>query len=1632
MKQNKFKLSPAGKLAAAVAIISVSVATCYAAGIVGAGDPAHNPGVNSVNGVTVVDIVKPSASGLSHNQYNEFNVNKAGAVLNNSLSAGQSKLAGQLSANQNLNGQAANIILNEVISRNPSLLLGKQEVFGMAADYILANPNGITCNSCGFINTNRTSLVVGNPLVDQGNLQGFDTRNNTNLLNIDEGYTIVGGTLDLIAPRINMLGTVDSREDINVVLGQNKISTDGKILESQKYEGTAYDSKIFGGMMANRIRIVNTAEGNGINMSSSYTARKSLDISTPGKLNLDVDPQVSSDPISSIMSWFVKEADPTPANLSGEDINVSAGEIYTSGDIVETTSGNSTTQTLKRTKIKGANISIIAKKNNHLDAAIIDGKNIIMQGDNIQLGTETVTNTHSSSSKDGADGFLGIGKWNKSSNKKTEQQKNIGTTITAGNNLSIQSTNGDIKLSGTSIEAGNNLSIKAKKDLKLESVIDNNSIRDKGHDYAHTIKDITWDNETDTQTLNKTTLQAGGNMGLAAEGKISAKGIKAAAGGDLLINANEVNINVQKTRVQKISNGKNEQNMGLGGIDHNNNNKNAEDSHRSEITADGNILVVGNKGVSITGSKVKASKDGYVQAVDGGIKIDNAISTTTTKIDERTGVAFNITGSSHKANNRDEKVTGSELVSDANLKIISKDNVDVIGSLVKSAGELGIETLGEINVKAAAEQQKIDEQKTKLTIEDFTSDDGNNQFQAGIKLEHTSESEKTESVQHHGATLEGGTIKLDAEKDVTFTGSNLTTTQGDADIKGENVSFVAVQDTLSSNKEKETVGVDVHYDGGMDKAGSGANVSYEDTQTTTDKSTAVVSDSNIAGNLNINATKDVTNQGSDHKVDGAYNVDAINVNNLAAENSEKTVNKSTTVDVGFGANIDYSEVTRPIEDIVNKAQELDMGGMLDAADDVGAPNVGIDIYAKGGTKETNLSSNKATETSIKGGDININATGSVKDQGTEYQADKGSITLNAASHISEAAIDRVEQHTKETSGGADIRIYTSTGKDITVDGKGKGGSKDQLVKGEIAQVGSMNAANGININVKEDATYQGTNMDAGNGKISVNAGGDIRFDQVTNLTSESHNNVDAYAKMNLGTNTNSKEFGAGLGGGHSKGESSTSIAQVSNLQGQQGIELNAGKDVALTGTSFGSKEKATGDILLTAGGKVEMKAAESQGSKQDMTWSASANAGMSKGTGADKNSKGMSAGAEVNVAKTDESATIYQGSVINSNGTLTIKADSDDKQAIHLQNADITSKETILTTNNGGILLESAQDKEYKNNWNFEVGANGKQNASFNKDDKGVAEKQSSEKTHNIGAKLDIGVEKLDAIVQQNTHINSDNISFNTAKDMVLAGAILKADNINGNIGGNLTVESREDKQHSVNVNTALGVSHSNEKQDSLINQLASASPIGEDKIKKKLDTKSNKLFDKIKKQYDQLSSRFTTKEEDNVQTLSYTKDGKKMTVEQSKDEEETKDKWWQKGAKTVGKKVKSNVQEDQVKGGNGRAKIEVEVVENKAVEEQSAISGQETVNLTVGGKTQLIGGKISNQNNDVALQTQGLELQDINGKHTEGGARVNGSSSVGEMMKSGFSDLKEGKTPLIGAHGGSEQKNAVAGVTRG
>ena len=133
----------------------------------------------TASGVTSVNIATPNTTGLSHNRYTQFDVGPGGVILNNAtqeLSASQ--LGGLMQGNGNLAASgAARVILNEVTSANRSLLEGAVEVHGVSADVILANPNGITCNGCGVINTPRVSLTTGVAQVGaDGALSGFDVQ----------------------------------------------------------------------------------------------------------------------------------------------------------------------------------------------------------------------------------------------------------------------------------------------------------------------------------------------------------------------------------------------------------------------------------------------------------------------------------------------------------------------------------------------------------------------------------------------------------------------------------------------------------------------------------------------------------------------------------------------------------------------------------------------------------------------------------------------------------------------------------------------------------------------------------------------------------------------------------------------------------------------------------------------------------------------------------------------------------------------------------------------------------------------------------------------------------------------------------------------------------------------------------------------------------------------------------------------------------------------------------------------------------------------------------------------------------------------------------------------------------------
>ena len=134
----------------------------------------------------ITNIAVPNFRGISINNYETFHIPSNGVVFNNSDSAGTSQLLGDISKNPNYNdGDAASIILAQVSGTDISLLLGTFEVVGAEAVVIIANPNGISCNACNFINASRVDLVTGSSY--NFNADRFNSIANSNIAIIDNG-----------------------------------------------------------------------------------------------------------------------------------------------------------------------------------------------------------------------------------------------------------------------------------------------------------------------------------------------------------------------------------------------------------------------------------------------------------------------------------------------------------------------------------------------------------------------------------------------------------------------------------------------------------------------------------------------------------------------------------------------------------------------------------------------------------------------------------------------------------------------------------------------------------------------------------------------------------------------------------------------------------------------------------------------------------------------------------------------------------------------------------------------------------------------------------------------------------------------------------------------------------------------------------------------------------------------------------------------------------------------------------------------------------------------------------------------------------------------------------------------------
>jgi filamentous hemagglutinin len=231
------------------------------------------------NGVPIANIAPPSAAGVSRNQFTQFNVNTNGLILNNSAGNVQTQLGGWINGNMQLGLVPARVIINEVVGPNASVLRGAMEVAGRGANIITANPNGLTCDGCSFINTaGRVSLTTGVPQYGaNGAVTGF---------NVPQGVLSIGpgglsaadlDQLDLIARGIIVAGTVTANR-LNVLAGANQVAYDSLVTTAIAGAGAppsfAVDIKDAGGMYAGQIWLIATEKGLGVNSTGRMSAQQ--------------------------------------------------------------------------------------------------------------------------------------------------------------------------------------------------------------------------------------------------------------------------------------------------------------------------------------------------------------------------------------------------------------------------------------------------------------------------------------------------------------------------------------------------------------------------------------------------------------------------------------------------------------------------------------------------------------------------------------------------------------------------------------------------------------------------------------------------------------------------------------------------------------------------------------------------------------------------------------------------------------------------------------------------------------------------------------------------------------------------------------------------------------------------------------------------------------------------------------------------------------------------------------------------------------------------------------------------------------------------------------------------------------
>ena len=382
--------------------------------------------LQTASGVTQVNIMPPSAAGVSRNTFSQLDVVDKGVILNNGRTDSTTQIGGYVQANPWLATGGARIILNEVNSSNPSQIKGYVEVAGQRAEVIIANPAGIAVSGGGFLNASAVTLTTGTAVMNAGSLDSFKVRGGT--VTIDgTGLNTRNADYTSILARAAQVNAGIWAKDLKVVTGPNDISVSSAASPRVTATATgtdatpafALDVAALGGMYAGKIFLIGTEAGLGVRNSGVIGAtagdvvltndgwlRNSGGIYATGNTSVTAQGDITNSGSVAALGNTSLSAQGVNAKGTASQISSSAGSVIAAGlDTKGNIAANVGTNTLDSAGSASINGQIASGADTHISARAIDLRNATLNAANTSL-VASVADINASGASLGVQGTL--------------------------------------------------------------------------------------------------------------------------------------------------------------------------------------------------------------------------------------------------------------------------------------------------------------------------------------------------------------------------------------------------------------------------------------------------------------------------------------------------------------------------------------------------------------------------------------------------------------------------------------------------------------------------------------------------------------------------------------------------------------------------------------------------------------------------------------------------------------------------------------------------------------------------------------------------------------------------------------------------------------------------------------------------------------------------------------------------------------------------------------------------------------------------------------------------------------------------------------------------------------------------